>query len=215
MTFKDLDTKGKIEHIIYYYKWHIVLSIIGVLCAVSLLYTMFIKPPIKNYNGIAMYGQFLSINTEDCLQKEIADILQLPENNRIIVDSYYSDDTDPMVEASLMQKLGTYLYSNQYQLIVANENDIKDLAASELLYPMAAYYTKDEIANLSKQYDILYTTNPETGKEDAFAINLKDSALLKKYQLYEDNTPYVAFVPQPKEFTENTFATLAVLLKNT
>lgn len=225
MTFKDLNNKEKFEHIMYYYKWHIVLGIIGVISAISLIYTMFIMEPIENYCGIAMYGQFLSFDTEDNIQQELADLVDAPKNYRVLVDSYYSDENDPTVEADLNQRLNTYLFANQYQIIITtekyikgykdNENDqfVTGFAESEALYPLAAYFTKEEIAEFENKYGLIYALNPETGKEDAFGINLSNSKLLKKYELFTDSTPYAAFVPQPKEYTNRTMKTLKKLLE--
>jgi hypothetical protein len=225
MTFKELDTKEKIEHVIYYYKWHIVLTIIGILCIISLIYTIFIKEPIENYSGIAMYGQFLSFDTEDNIQEELADLVNAPENYRVLVDSYYSDEYDPTVEADLNQRFNTYLFANQYQLVITTEKYIKGyideendqfisgFAESEALYPLAAYFTKEKISELESKYGLLYAKNPETQKEDAFAINLKNSKLLKKYELFQNEIPYIAFIPQPSDYTERTMNTLNQFLK--
>lgn len=225
MTFKELDTQEKIEHVIYYYKWHIVLTIIGILCIISLIYTIFIKEPIENYSGIAMYGQFLSFDTEDNIQEELADLVNAPENYRVLVDSYYSDEYDPTVEADLNQRFNTYLFANQYQLVITTEKYIKGyideendqfisgFAESEALYPLAAYFTKEKISELESKYGLLYAKNPETQKEDAFAINLKNSKLLKKYELFQNEIPYIAFIPQPSDYTERTMNTLNQFLK--
>lgn len=225
MQFKDLNNKEKFEHIVYYYKWHIVLGIIGILCVISLIYTMFFKPPIENYCGIAMYGQFLSFDTEDNIQQELADLVEAPENYRVSVDSYYSDEDDPTVESDLNQKFNTYLFANQYQLVITNEDyikgfydekndqDVAGLAESEALYPLAAYFTNEQIEELKNKYGLIYAVNPETGKEDAFGICLKNSAILDKYELFKDKTPYIAFVPQPSEYTEKTMKTLQQFLK--
>lgn len=225
MTFKELNTKEKMEHIIYYYKWHIVLTIIGILCIISLIYTIFIKEPIENYSGIAMYGQFLSFDTEDNIQEELADLVNAPENYRVLVDSYYSDEYDPTVEADLNQRFNTYLFANQYQLVITTEKYIKGyideendqfisgFAESEALYPLAAYFTKEKISELESKYGLLYAKNPETQKEDAFAINLKNSKLLKKYELFQNEIPYIAFIPQPSDYTERTMNTLNQFLK--
>lgn len=213
MNFKDLNRQEKIEHIIYYYKWHIVLAIVGVLCAISLVYTIFIREPIENYNGIAVYGEFLSFDKENAIQQELADLVNAPENYRVLVDCYYSDENDPTVESNLFQKFNTYLYANQYQLIISNKENIETFAQNEILYPMAAYLTKEDIAEYEKNYEILYTKNPETGRDDAFGIKLDNSALLKKYDIFQRETPYIAFVPQPSEYTERTFNTLEQFLK--
>ncbi|MGN1319425.1 MAG: hypothetical protein ACI4VF_10460 [Lachnospirales bacterium] len=223
MTFKDLNRKEKFEHIMYYYKWHIVLFIVGVLCIISLIYTVFIKEPIENYCGIAMYGQFLSFDKEDNIQQELADLVEAPENYRVLVDSYYKDENDPTVESDLNQRFNTYLFANQYQLIITYEKYIKGfydddefvagLAESEALYPLAAYFTKEEINEFEKKYGVIYAKNPETGKDDVFGIKLNNSSLLKKYELFTEDTPYIAFVPQPKEYTERTMKTLNEFLK--
>ena len=109
MNFKDLSFRDKIDHIIYYYKWHIVLTIIGIISGISLIYTVFIKEPIVNYNGIAVYGEYLSFYKEDTLQEELAQLVEAPENYRILIDSYYSDDADPTVKSDLDQRFNTFL----------------------------------------------------------------------------------------------------------
>lgn len=220
-----MDTKDKIEHIMYYYKWHIVLTIVAILAGISLIYTMFIREPIENYTGIAVYGEFLSFDKEDALQQDLAKLVNAPQNYRVLVDSYYSDEDDPTVESDLNQRFNTYLFANQYQLVITSEKYIKGymneedaqfvvgFAESEALYPLAAYFTKDEISEFEKKYGLIYAINPETGKEEAFGINIKNSSILKQYDVFQNETPYIAFIPQPKEYTERTLNTLAQILK--
>lgn len=212
MNFKDLSFRDKIDHIIYYYKWHIVLTIIGIISGISLIYTVFIKEPIVNYNGIAVYGEYLSFYKEDTLQEELAQLVEAPENYRILIDSYYSDDADPTVKSDLDQRFNTFLFNNQYQLIISTKENMELFVETEILYPIAAYLTQDEIAELEKYYELFYAVDPENNKEAAFAINISDSKLLKKYEMFVDKEAYIAFVPQPSEYTERTLNTLEEFL---
>lgn len=208
MTFKDLNTKGKIEHIWEYYKLRIfiILFLIGV--GLSLIYSIFIKPHPDLYCGIAMYGQFVSISDINSISDELDKKFNLNEREYTVdIQSFYSDDTDVMVEAELNQKFNTYIYASQFHLLFGDEEDTRKFISSEYMTPLSDYLSDEEIAALDSQGKILYDIDPYSNENKPMAINIKNSSLLKKYNLYQDRDCYIGFVPMP----DNGDRTLNVL----
>ena len=183
-----------------------ILFLIGV--GLSLIYSIFIKPHPDLYCGIAMYGQFVSISDINSLSDELNKKFNLNEREYTVdIQSFYSDDTDVMVEAELNQKFNTYIYASQFHLLFGDEEDTRKFISSEYMTPLSDYLSDEEIASLDSQGKILYDIDPYSKENKPMAINIKNSSLLKKYNLYQDRDCYIGFVPMP----DNGDRTLNVL----
>lgn len=204
MTFKDLDTKGKIEHIWEYYRLRIFMIIFLICVAISFVYVIFIKPHPDLYCGVAVYDQFISMEDIENMTAELNSEFSLdPKKYTVDIQSFYSDDTDVMVEAQLNQKFNTYIYASQFHLILSNKENIETFVQAEYITSLTDFLSQEEISALDSQGRILYALNPYTGKNDPMAVDISKSALLKKYGLYSDTKCYISFVPMPDN-SENT-----------
>lgn len=198
MTFKDLDTKGKIEHIWEYYKLKIFVVIFFIGVIVSLIYTVFIKPHPDLYCGIAMYDQFVSIEDTKALVNELNTKFNLdPKKYTTDIQSFYTDSTDPLTMAELNQKFNTYIYNSQFHLLMSDKDKVEMFISAEYMTPLSDYMSQDEISALDKEEKILYALDPASGQNKPMAIDISDSPLLKKYNLYQNKNCYVGFVPMP------------------
>lgn len=208
MTYKDLNTKGKIEHIWIYYKLHIFMVIFLIGLLVSLIYTIFIKPHPNLYCGVAMYDQFLSTQDTEKLTSELNSKFNLDHKEYSIdVQSFYSDSNDVMVEAELNQKFNTYIYNSQFHLLMSDKEKIQMFIDAEYMTSLSDYLSQEQIAKLDKKGKIMYANDPYSKENKPMAINISNSALLKKYNLYQDKGCYVGFVPM----LDNEDRTLNVL----
>ncbi len=213
MTFKELDGKAKLEHIWIYYKLRIFMICFLIIAGISIIYTVFIKPHPGNYCGIAMYGQFLSMADDDAITDEINTRLALdPKKDTVEVESFFTDDADVMVEAQLNQKFNTYLYASQFHMIMADKEYTDTFIASGYYESMTDYLTEEEIKAFDEKGLLYYAYDPETGTEKPLAVKLSNSALLKKYGLYQDKESFVGFVIMPEEFKESTVKTFDIIM---
>lgn len=212
MTFKDLSKKKKLEYIWDYYKLHIIGTILAVLALSSLIYTMFIRVPDTNFCGVAIYGQFLSALNTDKMTADLNKELHLPEHTSVQLQNFYSDSTDVMVEADLNQKFNTYVYALEFHLLLSNAENTKNFTQVEYTTPITDYLSTEKVNELRQKGLILDAKDPETGELKPYGISLKNSKILKKYNLFQNDTPYISFVPIVDN-TENTLKTLDVLMK--
>ena len=213
MTFSELDLKGKLEHIWIYYKLRIFMICFLIIAGISIIYTVFVKPHPDNYCGIAMYGQFLSMEDDDAVTEELNTLLALdPRKYTVEIESFFSDEKDVMVEAQLNQKFNTYLYASQFHLIMADKENTDIFINSGYYENLTDYLTGDEISSLDEKGLIYYAKDPETGEMEPLAVKLSNSAFLKKYNLYQDNESYIGFVIMPEEFKESTVKTFDILM---
>lgn len=203
MTFKDLSKKKKFEYIWDYYKLHIIGTILAVLALSSLIYTMFIRIPDTNFCGVAIYGQFLSALNTDKMTADLNKELNLPEHTSVQLQDFYSDSTDVMVEADLNQKFNTYVYALEFHLLLSNAENTKNFTQVEYTTPITDYLSDEKVNELRKKGLVLDAKDPETGELKPYGINLKNSKILKKYNLFQNDTPYISFVPIVDN-TENT-----------
>lgn len=213
MTFKDLDNKGKLEHIWEYYRLRIFIVGFLIIAGLSIIYTMFVKPHPDNYCGIAMYGQFLSMADDDALTGELDKLLGLdPSKYTVEVECFYSDETDVMIEAELNQKFNTYLYASQFNMIMADSEYTNKFIESGYYVPLEKYIGADAVKKLDEKGLVLRGADPETGKNVPIAVKLSNSGLLKKYALYQDRDSYVGFVVMPEEYKESTVKTFNIIM---
>ena len=212
MTFKDLSKKKKLEYIWDYYKLHIIGTILAVLALSSLVYTMFIRVPDTNFCGVAIYGQFLSALNTDKMTADLNKELNLPEHTSVQLQNFYSDSTDVMVEADLNQKFNTYVYALEFHLLLSNAENTKNFTQVEYTTPITDYLSDEKVNELWKKGLVLDIKDPETGELKPYGISLKDSKILKKYNLFQNDTPYISFVPIVDN-TENTLKTLDILME--
>ena len=216
MTFKDLSKKKKFEYIWDYYKLHIIGTILAVLALSSLIYTMFIRIPDTNFCGVAIYGQFLSALNTDKMTADLNKELNLPEHTSVQLQDFYSDSTDVMVEADLNQKFNTYVYALEFHLLLSNAENTKNFTQKylqvEYTTPITDYLSDEKVNELRKKGLVLDAKDPETGELKPYGINLKNSKILKKYNLFQNDTPYISFVPIVDN-TENTLKTLDILME--
>ena len=212
MTFKDLSKKKKLEYIWDYYKLHIIGTILAVLALSSLIYTMFIRIPDTNFCGVAIYGQFLSALNTDKMTADLNKELNLPEHTSVQLQDFYSDSTDVMVEADLNQKFNTYVYALEFHLLLSNAENTKNFTQVEYTTPITYYLSDEKVNELRKKGLVLDAKDPETGELKPYGISLKNSKILKKYNLFQNDTPYISFVPIVDN-TENTLKTLDILME--
>ncbi len=212
MTFKDLSKKKKLAYIWAYYKLHIIGTILAVLALSSLIYTMFIRIPDTNFCGVAIYGQFLSALNTDKMTADLNKELNLPEHTSVQLQDFYSDSTDVMVEADLNQKFNTYVYALEFHLLLSNAENTKNFTQVEYTTPITDYLSDEKVNELRKKGLVLDAKDPETGELKPYGISLKNSKILKKYNLFQNDTPYISFVPIVDN-TENTLKTLDILME--
>ena len=212
MTFKYLSKKKKFEYKWEYYKLHIIGTILAVLALSSLIYTMFIRIPDTNFCGVAIYGQFLSALNTDKMTADLNKELNLPEHTSVQLQNFYSDSTDVMVEADLNQKFNTYVYALEFHLLLSNAENTKNFTQVEYTTPITDYLSDEKVNELRKKGLVLDAKDPETGELKPYGISLKNSKILKKYNLFQNDTPYISFVPIVDN-TENTLKTLDILME--
>lgn len=211
MTFKELDTKGKIEHIWEYYRLRIFMIIFLACVAISFIYTIFIKPHPDLYCGVAMYNQFISMDDIETITDELDTRFNLnPDEYTVDIQSFYNDGSDVMVEAQLNQKFNTYIYASQFHLLLSDKENIETFISAEYMTSLSDYLSQEQIAELDSQGKILYAINPYTNKNEPMAVDISDSAFLKKYDLYQETGCYMGFVPMPDngDHTLNVFNAL-------
>ncbi len=212
MTFRDLSKKKKLEYIWDYYKLHIIGTILAVLALSSLIYTMFIRVPDTNFCGVAIYGQFLSALNTDKMTADLNKELNLPEHTSVQLQNFYSDSTDVMVEADLNRKFNTYVYALEFHLLLSNAENTKNFTQVEYTAPITDYLSAEKVDELKKKGLVLDAKDPETGELKPYGISLKNSKILKKYNLFQNDTPYISFVPIVDN-TENTLKALDILME--
>ena len=104
------------------------------------------------------------------------------------------------------------VYALEFHLLLSNAENTKNFTQVEYTTPITDYLSDEKVNELRKKGLVLDAKDPETGELKPYGINLKNSKILKKYNLFQNDTPYISFVPIVDN-TENTLKTLDILME--
>lgn len=213
MTFKELSTKEKLEHIWEYYRLRIFVIICLFCIGISIIYAVFLRPHPDLYCGIAVYDQFISIEDTKKMISELNSTLGLDETKYTTdVQTFYTDEADVMVEAELNQKFNTYIYASLFNILLGDKEDTQTFISSEYVTPLSDYLTDEQLKEYDSSGLLLYANDPYDNQTKAMALKI-DSTFLKNYNLYDGRECYLSFVPMPAEYKENTIKTFDFITK--
>lgn len=194
-TFKDLNTKKKIEHIWEYYKGHIIGTIIAVIIIISIITTVTRpKPPIYPVNMIVTGKMVVDeVAMEPSLQKLRetmgADLYFMPCDWSTISQSTMVNDQTLMVKFQVGEGDVVAAAEDRHEKFL----NIQDFDAFAMLDEMP------EFDALLEQYkDQLVTgISKEDGKEHVFGIRISELNGVEGVRLAED--VILSIITQPKD----------------
>ena len=169
MTFKE-----KVVYFNNYYKWKTI-SIIAVLALVVYAVYSILTPKPETVLYAAIINYAIDDETAASLQGDFGQHLGIdPETEEIMIDpSFFLGTEDDASEFSISneQKLATYFYASEIDIIIAPESKFEKYA----------YY-----GNLSKLSDQLPTDLCSSLADSFYSSRLEDSTAVSAYGIYLD-----------------------------
>lgn len=179
MKFSSMNRKEKIQHFNDYYRNKTIIAIIILGCIISLLYTVFSpKPETALY--VAIVNDYLE---EEKLNQSKTDLLSLlsfdEKAHNIVLDSSYflSEDTSNITLAS-EQKLTTYIFSNEIDIIITDEKQFKSFASMGYFENLSHQLPTDLYTDFTD--DFFLADDPEGNSYNAYGIYLDNSTTYKQ-----------------------------------
>lgn len=206
---KDMTFNEKLGYINDYYKYKIITVIVAVILVSSLAYTILTPKPEAVFSA-AIINDYLDKQPKNNLTTDFGKYLGISEKQKVLFDdSYLISEANSVINAAsaTTQKLASYVQAAQIDVIIADEDDFKQLAN------LGYFLNIEDIlpADLKSTFkDKLYFATTEDDRtEKAYGIKITDS---KKYQALGSviKNPVVGVVANTK-YKDNTILFLKYL----
>ncbi len=210
IPFRELSFKQKLLHIWEYYRWHIIVPVFLVICAVSigmgvyenskdsLLYAVFINTQLTEKESTALMDEFIEYANLDMRGKRVT------LDNTLYINQRKSD----ALSVSSNQKLLAMFTSIEMDVIVCDEANFSYYAAQDSFVELKEALPEDF---LESHKDLLRSTKGKDGEEHTFGISLADSPKLKETNAYIEEP--ILTIPVTKMEDENILLFLKFLLE--
>ena len=198
MSFRD-----KRQYIWEYYKLHIIFGGIAIAILGSIINTVFINPPRREYLYIAWAGSFILPAHLEALEERLEVIVSDPERYLVRVTSYAPTENLEM-DMALQQRFFAMISVGAIDLyVISSEEHVHGVAEFGLIRPI--YDVVDAMAALDPVFHakmlerlvVITYIDPEGDGEakitNAMAVSLEGSPLLEATGLWSDGL-YVGFV---------------------
>jgi hypothetical protein len=168
--------KEKLQHIWYYYKWHMIGGVFGLWMIISLLVSIFGPKPPEPGVYAAFVGKY--INTDQMMeieQQAAKEITKSPEKSPVKIECFYIDkEKEDQMTVAMMQKFMAMISAKQLDIIAAPESQFQEQAAQGMYMPL------EEISQLQPllekmQEKLVKATTEEDPKENVYGIKIDAS----------------------------------------
>lgn len=123
--FGSMSNHDKFQHILEYYKWHIIIGVASLIFIYSLLNMYIFNPAPKSSLEVAVIGNYVSHEVTGQLEEELRQQFpELREDNheiRIIPVGFGQGDADPMTMMANTQKLVAMVSAKELDIIVGSK----------------------------------------------------------------------------------------------
>lgn len=130
--FKEMDFKEKVQHIVEYYKYHILAGIITVIVIFSFLNMWVFNPRAVPSSSIVLSSQYVDGDGQSQLMTEIqTDLPELMTDNRevTVMSIPMSDNSMDPTAMAMVQKMAALVAASDIDLIIGDEKTMRTYAA--------------------------------------------------------------------------------------
>jgi hypothetical protein len=194
---KEMSFHEKLEYINAYYKYKLLATIIILGIIISLFYTI-LTPKDETVFNAAILNQYLDSQKKDELITDFSKYLDISEKQNIVFDDsfYMSDNNSPITASSTaLEKLQTYVYTNQLDVIIADESVFKDFANWGYFDNLNDRLPTDLYSKLTEQ--LFISTTQDDSEEKAYGIYLTDNKVIRDLGILAEK-PVIGIVANSK-----------------
>lgn len=196
-TFKDLTPKKKLEHILYYYKWHIIVGIILLLAGINLLINISQKDKNIPLFTISIQGIPEDYDKIEAWEEDITNKIAESDTMQKVRVDYYPIrlDNQDQTSTAYTQKFVVLMGARELDVVCLDEDVFLTQAA------MGYYQPLDKLPEL---FDVL-------DKNESRAVKLKSEADTTEhiYGIKADDLEII------KQLEENTDGKIIGIVSNT
>lgn len=212
--FKKLSFGKKVEYIWDYYKWYF---ISGILCILILLWALnhyILNPPPGTYTGIAFFDISVTDDEITSLRTSLTNATVPEEENKIVnCVAYYAVEDDPLFEDALLQRLETMLLAKEIDIIIAEEENFKQLSYDGYIVNIDEALSAEELKPFETKNELFYNTNAQDSTLRPYGIKVNNSEYLKNISGFKNSKEniYLGFIrfntrqEQATKITQNIY----------
>ena len=185
-ALKHAGFKQRLSYYAYYYKWHVIVSIIAVVCLGSMIYEMVTAKDTAFY--AVMLNTLENEETSKSFKQAFMEYAGInPDKYELLFDTslHISPDKNSMDEATVSstQKLMVYMAAAELDAILTDSTSIRQYANSEYFFDLREILSEEQLAKYESYF---------------YYVDMAEVRALQKAQENLDDT-YVAEFPDPKK----------------
>lgn len=176
-ALKNGTFKQKLSYFIYYYKWHVIVTVLSVILVISLIVQMVTK------KDTAFYVCMLNTSDLDSASYEsaFAEFAGIDLNScSIVFDTSMSIDPEVMDQDTVAstEKLMVYIAASELDVMLTDEASIQQYANSQYFYDLRDFLTPEQL-ELCEPY--FYYVDRKVVQEWQEALDRFDSSYVPSY----------------------------------
>lgn len=181
---KDMNTKQKIDYIWYYYKVHIIVTLIAIF-----LIGTFVSDKINSKNYVLSFtviGSSFNVDQQDEMQKEVTKLLlgKTDGKDQAYIDFmplYKNSSGELTLQPELQQKFIVKMAAGEIDVAALDKNMFASLAANGGLVKLG------DLKGLELNNNTTVKATNETGSEGVYGIDISSNAKLKEMNYDTEN----------------------------
>ncbi|NLM12487.1 MAG: hypothetical protein GX209_01915 [Epulopiscium sp.] len=148
-TFKDLTPKKKLEHVLYYYKWHMIVGVCLLFLAINLIVTIAQRDKNIPLFILSVQGIPKDYDKIEVWEEEVTNKIAEPDTKQKVRVDYYPIrlDSQDQISVANTQKFAVLLAAGDLDVVCLDEELFLTQAA------MGFYHPLDELPELSAVLD--------------------------------------------------------------
>lgn len=161
-TFKDLTFKKRVEHIFYYYKWHMLAAVMMLVFMTNLIVTISQKDKNTPLLTISIQGNPQNYDQITAWEEEITSKIAAPDTEQKVRVDYYPIrlENEDQISAAHTQKFAVLLAAGDLDVVCLDEELFLAQAAKGYYHPL------DQLPELSGVLDKIETRAVKSKTDD-------------------------------------------------
>lgn len=208
-ALKNKTPKEKLSYFWYYYKWHVIVTIVIIAAVISLIHTYITGKDVGFYAVMLNSG---ATGNTDAYSQEVAEALGIDtEKYEVLFDTTMYVDFNNMDDATVAssQKMMVYIAAAEFDIIVTDTASLEHYAYTDTLYDLRDLLSEEQ---LEKYEPYFYYIDKKVLDEKQAASDAMDDSYVPVYPADPSNpedmtepVPVGVYVNSCDDFTDNFY----------
>jgi len=178
---KEMTAREKADYIWEYYKIPIIAAIVILFIIGSIINSVWINPPKKQYLQIVFLNNYVDETYTNSLQDKLEQALMTPDERntlQVLTTVVLFNTGEPQMDMANTQKFAAMTAIGEIDLLVINRDELGSLVEQGILLPLTNVLPDNLLSKLS---DKLMTAADENGMESDYGIKLNKNEVFTEF----------------------------------